>query len=369
MRIVVDMNHPAHVHYFKYFIREMKKKGHEVLITASEKDVTFKLLESYQLEFENVGSYGNSLVEKLLRIPLVDFRYFRTVKAFKPDILIGFGSIRAAHASFLLDKPCINFTDTEHSTEQSNLYLPFVEVVCTPSCFSKHLGEKHIRFNSYMEIASLHPNRYTPNPAVLSELGLSIEDPFIIVRFVSWEASHDVGQHGIRDKLRLIKTLEKYGRVLITSEGPLSEDLNPNLIRVSPEKIHDLLYYSILYIGEGATMASEAAILGTPSIFISSLAGTMGNFVELEETYGLLYSYKDDSSALDKITEILEDPICKMKWAIRQKRMINEKIDLTALMIWFIENYPHSLFEIRNNSDVQYQFSTATNGVHDHDIK
>ena len=66
MRIVVDINHPAHVHYFKHFIREMKKRGHDILITASRKEITFRLLESIQLQFVDVGTYGTSLISKLV---------------------------------------------------------------------------------------------------------------------------------------------------------------------------------------------------------------------------------------------------------------------------------------------------------------
>ena len=48
-QIVVDVNHPAHVHFFKYFIVEMRERGHEVLITASDKDVTIHLLNAMGL--------------------------------------------------------------------------------------------------------------------------------------------------------------------------------------------------------------------------------------------------------------------------------------------------------------------------------
>lgn len=363
MRIVVDINHPAHVHYFRYFIQEMQKRGHEVLVTASEKDVTFKLLENYHIEFKNVGNYGTSLVKKLINLPLIDIKYYQLMKTFRPDILIGFGSIRAAHASFLLQKPCINFEDTEHSTEQIRLYLHFVEAVCTPSCYSQDLGKKQIRFNGYMELASLHPSRFAPNPAVLTELGLSEGDPFIIVRFVSWNASHDVGQHGIRDKVGLVKALEGYGRVLITSEGELPEEMQPYQIRVSPEKLHDLLYYATLYVGEGATTASEAAVLGTPSIFVSSLAGTMGNFIELEETYGLSYSFTDGSAALGKAVEILHDPVSKGNWRIKLERLLKDKIDVTAFMVWFIENYPRSFSEMKEHPEVQYSSTSSPGDV------
>ena len=363
MRIVVDVNHPGHVHYFKHFIWEMQKRGHEILVTASEKDITFKLLESYYLEFENIGSYGTSLVRKLINIPIIDIRYYRLMRSFKPDILVGFGSIRAAHAAFLLRKPCINFEDTEHSTEQIRLYLPFVTTVCTPVCYTQDLGKKQVRFNGYMELASLHPNRFTPNPAVLAEIGLTESDPFIIVRFVSWQASHDVGQHGIRDKVGLVKALEQYGRVLITSEGMLPKELQSYQIRVSPEKLHDLLYYATLYLGEGGTTASEAAVLGTPSIYVSSLVGTMGNFIELEETYELLYSFTDGSGALERAVEILQDPVSKKTWRLKWERLLEDKIDVTAFMVWFVENYPQSFAEMKEHPEMQFSCTPIMGGA------
>ena len=40
-----------------------------------------------------------------------------------------------------------------------------------------------------------------------------------------------------------------------------------------PEQIHDLLNYSSGYVGEGASMAKEAAVLGVPSVYVSALRG------------------------------------------------------------------------------------------------
>jgi uncharacterized protein len=352
MRIVVDINHPAHVHYFKYFIREMKDKGHEILITASQKDVTFKLLEGYHLEFVNAGSYGKSVMDKIVNTPIMDMKYYLLVKRFRPDILIGAGSIRAAHASYILRKPCINFEDTEHSTEQIRLYMPFVKLVCTPSCYSKNLGKKHVRFNSYLELASLHPNRFMVDQGVLDELNLKEGESLIVIRFVSWGASHDVGHHGIRDKVRMVEELEKYGRVIITSEGQLPEELKKFQISVSPEKIHDIMSCAALYIGEGATMASESALLGTPSIYVSSLAGTMGNLTELENKYDILYGFVEEGEALKKAIEILKDPQGKSRWMAAKDHMAGEKIDLTEFMIWLVDKYPNSYSELMEHPDL-----------------
>jgi len=85
----------------------MKEKGHKILITATKKDVSIKLLDNYDFDYINLGSYGDSLIKKIINIPIIDFKMYRAIKKFKPDIFIGFGSIRAAHVSRLIGKPCI----------------------------------------------------------------------------------------------------------------------------------------------------------------------------------------------------------------------------------------------------------------------
>jgi len=347
MRIVVDINHPAHIHYFKHFIWEMQKRGHEFLITASKKDISYRLLDAYGFDYVRLGNYGESLIEKAINLLLLDLKMYNAIKDFKPDVCIGSGSIRAAHVAFLLKSKSILLESTDHSNEQHMLYLPFVSTILTPTCFLKKMGEKQIYFNGYKELMYLHPNYFTPNPTVLSEIGLKEGDPFIIVRFVSWQASHDIGQHGIRDKVGLVKELEQYGRVMITSEGALPSELQPYQIRVSPEKLHDLLYYATLYVGDGGTTASEAAVLGTPAVFISTL---YCGYQQDEGRYGLLYLFSDPVSGLKdglaKAVCLLNDPNLKKNASINRLKLLNDKIDVTEFMIWFIENYPESYYQI-----------------------
>jgi hypothetical protein len=209
-----------------------------------------------------------------------------------------------------------------------------------------------------MELASLHPNRFTPNPTVLTELGLTEGDPFIIIRFVSWQASHDVGQHGIRDKVRLVKALEPYGRVLITSEGALPEELQPYQIRVSPEKLHDLLYYATLYVGEGATTASECAVLGTHAIYVNTLG--LGYITEEDERYHLVSDFSGrvctDETVLDEIRKLLGNKNLKQEGKRKRELLLLERCDVTAFMVWFIDHYPESIDLMKNNPEIQQQF-------------
>ena len=358
VRVVVDINHPGHVHYFKNFIWEMMQRGHEVLITASHKDVATQLLQLYGLEYFDLGSYGSSLLQKMVNIPIMDVKMYRAVKNFRPDILLGFSSIRAAHASKVLGVPAVIFDDTEHAKWEHRLYAPFAAAILTPSCFHKDLGKKQVRFNGYMELAALHPACFRPDPSVLQELGLTEDDAFIVVRFVSWDANHDVGQHGIRDKVGLVKALEQYGRVLITSEGALPEELQSYQIRVSPEKLHDLLYYATLYVGEGSTTASECAVLGTHAIYVNTLP--LGYIAEEDEKYHLVsdFSGRDctDETVLAEARRLLQNPDLRKEGKQKGATLVQDKIDVTAFMVWFIEHYPQSIDLMKSQPEVQQQF-------------
>lgn len=349
MRIAVDIGHPAHVHFFKNFIWEMRERGHTILITASDKEVSLKLLNNYGFNYVDMGSYGKSAINKMLNVPLMALKMYKKVNNFKPDIFVGISAIRAAYASKLTRKPCIVFDDTEHSKWEHILYAPCADAICTPSCFRKNFSKKQIRYDGYHELAYLHPNYFRPDPSVPGELGLKRDDKFVVLRFVAWQASHDIGQHGfnMEAKRKLVKELEKHARVLITSENSVPEELEEYRITLPPQKIHDLLYYATMYIGEGATMATEAAILGTPSIYVSSLWDSMGNFHELEERYSLILNFKEPGAAINKVTDLLKQQNVKQEWTEKRQKLLSDKIDVTQFMVEFVDSYPESLRKMK----------------------
>lgn len=343
MNVLVDIGHPADFHFLKNAIWKLESDGHKVEITAREKEMTTKLLEIYGFKYHNLGSNQRGLVNKAIGMIKTDYKMYRIAKSFNPDILTGVHNPYVAHVSKLMKKPSIIFTDTEHAKLASILTFPFSTTICTPSCFKNDIGKKHIRYNGYHELAYLYPNYFKPDESVLNEVGLHKNDKFIVIRFVSWDASHDVGQNGIKNKILIVKELEKYGRVLITSESKLPVELESYKIVLSPEKIHDLLYYATLYIGEGASMATESGILGTPSIYISSLVDTMGNFTELSQKYNLVYSYKDSDEALNKALELIQKSEIKKEWRSKRECLLNDKIDVTKFIVEIIERYGDSL--------------------------
>jgi uncharacterized protein len=339
LKIVVDINHPAHVHFFKNFIWGMKKQGHEILITASDKDIACQLLEEYGFAYMKLGSYGRSLGQKIINLVRLDWRMYQTVKDFKPDIFLGIASIRSPQVAFLMRRPAYNFDDTEHSQIEIKLYLPFVSQVYTPTCFKRDLGPKQVRYAGYHELAYLHPNRFQPDRTVLREIGIGENEKYFIIRFVSWGAVHDIGQRGFNNegKERVIKFLENHGRVLITSEATLPERFRKYQIPVSPGKIHNLLQYATLHIGEGATMVSEAAVLGVPAIYINTLR--LGYLEEQENKYGLIYCCRDTSEVLNIAGELLTKEDLKHVWQKKRDILLREKKDVTEVLMGILENF------------------------------
>ena len=344
MKILISVGHPAHVHFFKNIIWALEKKGHEIKIIARNKEVCINLLETYGFDYDLISNSGSGLfglgIEMISRV----IKIIPLIKNFNPDLILSMMDPSIAIGAKIFGKKYISLADTEHATFIIKSVLPLTDVVLTPSCFKKELGIKQIRYAGYHELAYLHPNYFKPDASVLDDLGLSKDDKFVIMRFVSWSASHDVGLHGfdLKTKQRYIEELEKHGRVFITSEAKLEKEFEKYKISIPPEKIHDLLYYATLYVGEGATMATEAGLLGTPSIYISSLVGTMGNFEELEKRYGLVYSFHESNLALEKTLQFLEDENLKASWQKKREKLLDEKIDVTKFMTWFIENYPES---------------------------
>ncbi len=340
MRIIVDIGHPAHVHFFKNTIWNLEKKGHQIKVVSRDKDVVIELLDAYKIPHTVLSTVKHSKVHLFEELFVRESKLYKIASQFDPDLIMGILSPPVAHVAWALGKKSIIFNDTEHAEIAQKMTYPFCDIICTPTSFKKDVGKKQIRYRGYHELAYLHPAYFSPNPAVLSELGVEPGEPFVILRFISWDAHHDVGQHGISNKLALIQELEKFGKVFISSEGKLAEEFDRYRIRVPSENIHSLLYYATLCVGEGATMAVESAILGTPSIYVSSLAGTMGNFSELEEKYGLLFNYSDSEAALSKAVELIRDPELKKTWGSKRVALLKDKIDVTKFMVDLIEGLP-----------------------------
>lgn len=348
------------MHYFKHFIKIMKRRGHNFFVTARNKECAFELLKKYNISYQSRGNGGFSFLGKFAYMLKADYYIFSKSINFRPNLFFSFGSTYAAHASKLLGKPHIAFDDTEHAKLEHIMYVPFTDIILTPSCFRKNLGSKQISFNGYMELCYLHPKRFVPDESVLKLLSINPREQYVILRFVSWGATHDYGHSGLTHhmKRRAVTEFSKYARVFISSEQELPDDLIQYQIDIPPEMIHSALWYASLLYGESATMSSECAVLGTPAIYIDDEG--RGYTEEEENKFGLVFNYtesiRDQELSIDKGVELLKTPNIKKTWQEKAKEMLLNKIDVTAFMVWFIENYPNSRKIMREDPGFQFNF-------------
>ena len=302
MKLFIDIGHPAHVHYFRHFINKLQANGHEVMVSARDKDVTHKLLQEYNIPFINRGKGKDNLIGKILYMLKADWFLLKKTRKFAPDAYLSFASPYAAQIAWLRRKPHIAFDDTEHAKIARKFYLPFSKYVYTPACFELDLGKKQKRFNSFMELAYLHPNVIKNEQF---DQSIIPDKPYVFIRFVAWTANHDVGQSGMSNdvKKEIVDLLKDKYKLLISAEGEFPEEYSQFKVNFPPSEIHNVLKNAALFVGEGATMAVESAFLGTPSIYVNSLnAGTLKEVEKL----GLMKSFRNSDGVVDCIREIIE---------------------------------------------------------------
>ena len=171
-------------------------------------------------------------------------------------------------------------------------------------------------------------------------------------------ATHDWSHKKIsyKDKLFLINSLKEKYKILISSEYKLPDEINQFKITLSPEKIHDALYFSDLFIGESGSMSTEAAIMGVPSINLTSSASDVGVFTQLVECK-MLHLISNAKQTLDKAIEILNNENYHQNTLrLKVNEFISKKVDMTSLLVWFIENYPDSINVMKENPNYQDHF-------------
>jgi len=364
MRIAIFSNTPAQIHFYKNIASDLQRRGHKIKFLLRDYKETIAVANELGIEYFIYSKAVSSKIGRSWAFPGRMVRAIRFLKEFKPDILMGFG-VYDAYSSALLCKPCIEFADSEPSintvyTLQLKMYVPFVDTLITPESFLDDLGERQIRIKGFKELAYLHNNYLKTDESIFDILGLEKNEDFVVMRFNAFDAVHDVGVRGFafEHKRKLVKELEKDASIFISSEGRVSKDFEKYLLKTPFHRIHDVLYYAKLLIGDSQTMTTEAGILGTPAIRCNSFVGEndMSNFSELENKYGLIFNFENPEKALEKAVELIHNPNLKQEWKMKRERLLRDKIDVTKFMVWFIENYPESMRIMKQEPESQLRF-------------
>ncbi|WP_246999648.1 DUF354 domain-containing protein [Halosolutus gelatinilyticus] len=338
MRAVITIQHPGHVHFFRHPIAELEARGHEIHVFARENDVAIDLLEAYDIDHEVLAGESGGLLSLAAVQATYETRLLRRARRIDPDVIAAIGGVAAAHVASALRTTSVVFYDTEHATLITRLGYPFADVICTPSCYRDEIGPKQVTYPGYHELAYLHPDRFEPDSSVRESVGLEPGERFAVVRLSSWEASHDVGHGGFDDPREVVERLEEAGlEVLLAAEGEPPADLESYQFATSPDRMHDLLACADVVLSEGATTAAEAAVLGTPAVYVNALS--LGYTADIEE-YGLLFGYHGESRhirGLEQAVAIAEQD--DAPWERLRDRLLADRIDVTEFVVRQIEKH------------------------------
>ena len=337
MKVLFDIVHPAQVHFFKNLIGRLQSGGHEVLVAGREKDVALNLLDALGIDYVCISRKGSGLLGLARELLIRDWRFWRQARRFRPDVMVARVGISAGLVGRLMGVPQVIYDDMEHARLQASISLPFARYICTGLGYYRDLGKKHVRFRGSPVLSYLAPKYFTPDPEPIRQAGLDPEQGYILVRTVSWGATHDVGRAGTSEAElhELIGRLDRFGRVVISSEDPLPESLREYDNPAPVDQMHNLLAFAKLCLVEGGTMAAEAAVLGVPAICYNTY--DFGYLRALEDEYQMIYRPGTTDEALEIAEELLQRSDLGQVWQEKRWKMLDESDDVVEFMWNMVE--------------------------------
>lgn len=346
MKILIYLGHPAHFYIYKNSILQWNKDGHETFILIKKKDILEDLLKAANLPYHNILEEGRKDSKTGIMLGMLKraIRLFFFCIKHKPDILTG-TSVENSFVGKLLNIPVINVNEDDAAVVPlyAKLSYPFATEILTPQvCNNGKWDSKSTKYNSYHELAYLHPNNFTPDKKIVEQY-FSADKPYFIIRFAKLTAHHDHGIKGINAQIaeKVIEILKPHGRIYITSERELEPQFESYRININPLHMHHVMAFAQIYIGDSQTMAAESGVMGVPFIRFNDFVGRIGYLKELEEVYQLGYGIKtcDVEKMYTTLEELVNMPDRRELFQKRKEKMLSEKIDYSQYLTRFIEKY------------------------------
>jgi predicted glycosyltransferase len=283
MRVWIDLTNSPHVLVMRPVIELLREDGHEVRVTARDFAQTIALCERFGIGHTQIGHHrGERLRAKAIGLAsrsaqLLRWAYAeqRAAGGARFDIALGHGSNDVTVAAALLRVPSATMFDYEWATVQHNVNCRLAAAVVVPEAIPPERLYRYGAKGKLHAYAGLKEEYYlsdfTPDAAVLDELGLDAGRPIVVVRTPPEVSLY----HRFENEL-FAQVLERL-RQAAASEGvqpvvlPRIDSQRAELAKVAefvlPERAIDaqsLIAYSALVISAGGTMNREAVALGVP---------------------------------------------------------------------------------------------------------
>lgn len=336
MNVLIEIGHPAHVHFFNGIIEELKNKGDHVVVVTRNKEITNRLLDRMGITYRSLSSPATG-VGLAIELARRWWAIWRIMGSERINVAVSISGISTALPAYMRGIPNLTITDTEDASLSNRIAFPFSSAILTPEFFLNDLGPNQIRYAGLHELAYLKNYRFDGLSGRLKSMGL--DHPYSIIRLIANDALHDRGLKACSgDQLsQLISLLEPQGRVYITSQAAIPSGFESYQLNIPIEHIHDVLAGARCFVGESPTMAVEAGLLGTPSFLITERAPFLGNMVNLEKL-GLLRNYLRWKDAVGVLCAISDFGALRQEWAQRASDFRRQSVDVPELVVGLIES-------------------------------
>ena len=363
MKILFYFGHPAQYLFLRETIKKLKKNGSQIKILIKTKDVLEDLLLQDKLEYVNILPNERGITKAAIAFSLLkrNMILLPIVLKFRPSLMVGTDAT-IAQLGWLLRINRITITEDDYEVIKTlgDLSYPFTKtILCPEVCDVGKWKYKKIGYAGYMKLGYLHPNIFKRDPEIPKKYHL--QNKYAVIRLAKLTAHHDFGVKGIDESFldEIISTFEKKSiAIFISAEGNISEKYHKYLFNINPTDMHQILANAEFLICDSQSMSVEASMLGVPSIRFSSFSGRISVLEELEHNYQLTFGLNPNNSELllTKLKELLSIQNLKEIFHNRRSKMLSDKIDVTAFLVWFIENYPKSKIIMNKNPDYQNNF-------------
>jgi len=305
-KIWIDLENSPHVLFFNPIIKELEKRGYQVIVTARDYAQVFGLADLFHLKYKKIGRhFGKNNFLKVVGLLIRALQFIPILLKEKPDLALSHGSRSQLVIAVISRLPSITATDYEHGQ-----WLPFMRptLLIVPEVMSEKVIKKHAKaISKYSGIKEdVYVQNLVPDSTILKYLGIddekvvaTIRPPATIAHYHNPKADElfeEVIDHiGSSPNTRIIivpRTNEQ--SVKIRKKWPKFFESGKITI---PEQVVDglnLIWHSDLVLSGGGTMIREAAALNVPAY--SFFRGTIGDIDKyLSETgrLSLLSSVED----------------------------------------------------------------------------
>ena len=348
-RLFFDLNHPADFHFFKNLFSYLGSEGFSFRVMARDKECLHELLKAEGIPFINRGRGSHHVAGKYIYAVYILFLTLFQLILFRPGLSLSLSSPYLIIASRFLRIPTLTYDDTDFNP-RLHPAIRRADFIFSPSNYPHTFHKNHFHLQTFKELAYLDPAKPGDQPL----------NGAVFFRITRTDSIH----HFAGSRISIAGIIKEINRVsdqhptFLSSETGHIEGLSKKVLFPDRVKIHEDMRKCRVFWGNSATMAAEAVILGLPSIYIGS--EKFAYLGEMEE-HGLLFCFPPEQIALSfrKLFELLQESPPEKQSGKSLVQLLNGKINMTGLFIWFIENFPASARDLKADGNIQYRFRKA----------